>query len=646
MAQLFLFPHAPDQMEPLADLVATHEQWLMARILEYAKLLGYTRYTSTLVKAWQISISGLSASLLAALRSQEGVPELGPDEDYTRDPIAAFGVLEAQRHRARGVTLGMFLGLMKYYRQSYIDLVVSVDLSPGDRAGYRYILDRFFDRVNMENSDTDIECELKTAEGPRHFQITVKKMRDVSEKFSGTVVILKDITRRIRAETQLKTYSDHLETLVAARTSELVNTNAILRKEIEERERTETANEELHQQLLHSQKMEAIGTMAGGIAHDFNNILSAILGFSELAQESLPARSAISEHLKEIIVASLRAKQLVMQILAFSYRDSQQQKPVKLDIIVREVLKLFRAMIPASIQIRQNIEADCGYVLMAPTYIHQILMNLCANAYHAMKETGGVLSICLKATMTDEDGKEKEFGLIPGPYLMLSVSDTGHGMDDAVREKIFEPYFTTKKQGEGTGLGLSVISGIIKKHQGYIHVFSEPGEGASFHIYFPRAAGEERAFETDVSEPLPRGSEHLLIVDDEAVLAGMWQQHLELLGYRVTACTSSQAAIQNFKSQPEAFDLVLTDMNMPNITGNKLSRMLMEIRPDIPIILSTGYDETMTEKEAMASGIKAFILKPVQIRDLARTIRKVLEKKTVFHQGGGNPASNFAQGGR
>jgi signal transduction histidine kinase len=576
MADVSFIPHAPDQLKPLTELLATHEERLMAQVLEYADHLRCGYKDSTLLKDIKNYIAGLSDLLLSALHSQNGIPELQLNDDNFGDPIAAFGVLEAQRHRTRGISLGMFLGLMKYYRRSLADLIRETNISPEKKEHYRSFLDRFFDRVEL-----------------------------------GFCV----------------EWNSWTEKLVTKKTTELKETQAILQKQMEERKQAETANVELYQQLLHSQKMEAIGTMAGGIAHDFNNILSAILGFSELAQEMLSSDSSIAEHLNEIITASLRAKQLVQQILAFSHKEDQQQKPVKLEIIVREVLKLFRAMIPAGIQIHQEIETDCGFVSMAPTYIHQILMNLCSNAYHAMKDTGGTLSISLKAVAIEKEGKENEFGVKPGPYLVLSVSDTGHGMDETVREKIFEPYFTTKKQGEGTGLGLSVIMGIIKRHRGHINVSSEPGKGTTFRIYLPRSTGEEKTFETGVADPVPRGSEHVLIVDDEAMLASMWQQHLELLGYKVTACTDSQAALLQFRRHPEIFDLVLTDMNMPNMTGSKLSRMMMEIRPDIPIILSTGYDEKMTEKEAAALGIKAFILKPILIKELARILRDVLENK-------------------
>jgi signal transduction histidine kinase/ActR/RegA family two-component response regulator len=588
MTDVSFIPHTPDLLKPLTDLIATHEEWLMAQVLEYADRQNFGNKDSSILKDLKIHISGLSALLLSTLHSPDRFPELQLNDDYTGDPIAAFGIREAQRPRARGVTLGMLLGLMKYYRRSWADLMLEANFPPEKKACFRNILDSFFDRVELGFC---VEWNAQT------------------------------------------------EKLVAKRTTELRETHAVLQKQMEERKQAETANVELYQQLLHSQKMEAIGTMAGGIAHDFNNILSAILGFSELAQEMLSSDGNISDHLNEIITASLRAKQLVQQILTFSHKEDQQQKPVKLEIIVREVLKLFRAMIPAGIQIHQNIENDCGFVLMAPTFIHQILMNLCANAYHAMKDTGGMLSITLKAVMVEEEGKEKAFGVKSGPYLVLSVSDTGHGMDETVREKIFEPYFTTKKQGEGTGLGLSVLMGIIKRHRGYINVFSEPGKGTTFRIYLPRSTGEETAFETNAAEPVPRGSEHILIVDDEAVLVSMWQQHLELLGYKITACTNSQMALSHFKNHPEIFDLVLTDMNMPNITGSKLSRMMMAVRPDIPIILSTGYDEKITEKEAAALGIKAFILKPILIKDLAKTIRTVLEKKTFFPMSTKRPAS-------
>jgi len=383
----------------------------------------------------------------------------------------------------------------------------------------------------------------------------------------------------------------------------------------------------LEVQLLQAQKMEAIGTLAGGIAHDFNNILAAIMGYTELANLDVPEGSNARYKLNEVLKASHRAKDLVRQILAFSHQGRQERKPVEMSPLIKEILRLLRASLPSIIEIRQHIDTDTDIIETDPTQIHQVLMNLCTNAAHAMRENGGVLEVSLKKVDMDGFAVAQHPDFQPGSYLRLSVSDTGHGMTREVLKRIFDPYFTTKEVGEGTGLGLAVVHGIVKSHEGAITVYSEPGKGSTFQVYFPRIDRAKGVEATQRAEPFPMGKQEcILFVDDEQPLADMGKQMLEHLGYRVAVRMSSIEALKLFQAQPKRFDLVITDMTMPNMTGDKLSRELMGIRPDIPIILCTGFSERITAEKVQELGIREFAMKPLLMSDLAKTIRRVLDQ--------------------
>jgi len=398
--------------------------------------------------------------------------------------------------------------------------------------------------------------------------------------------------------------------------------------DISERRATEADKEKLNAQLQQAQKLEAVGTLASGIAHDFNNILSAILGYTELALLKLPPDSEVNKDLAEVFRAVKRAKDLVKQILTFSRQANHERLPLQIHLIVKEALKLLRASIPTTIEIRTKIDTKCGTVLADPTQIHQVLMNLCTNAYQAMRETGGVLAIELsRMEILREDDKVAGLHLAPGSYVKLLVSDTGCGMDRALMERIFEPYFTTRKKGEGTGMGLALVHGIVKDHDGHITVYSEPGEGSIFHVYLPRVETGPVDSETLATEVLPRGHERVLVVDDEQMIVQMTQRMLEGLGYQVTAMTSSVEALQYFQSQPGNIDLVITDMTMPHITGAQLAQKLLAVKPDLPIILCTGFSELINENKAKAIGIREYIMKPIIIQELARVVRKVLDER-------------------
>lgn len=397
--------------------------------------------------------------------------------------------------------------------------------------------------------------------------------------------------------------------------------------DVTEKKIAEREQEKLLDQLRESQKMEAIGTLAGGIAHDFNNILAAIIGYTELTIEELPGESTALSNMKEILRAGNRAKNLTRQILAFSRQGAREPKPLRIDIVIKEALKLLRATIPTTIRIRENIAPDSGTILADPTQIHQVMMNLCTNAYHAMRDHGGILEVSLKSVETAAGDVIQGIEVDPGKYIELEIIDTGYGMDRAVLARIFDPYFTTKKKGEGTGLGLAVVHGIVKSHNGYITASSEPGTGTTFRIYLPCIDSDEDKTEIVTVEPMPKGHEHILFVDDEEPLVHMNRDTLERLGYRVTARTSSREALQAFQKQPEKFDLVITDMTMPQMTGVQLARKMLEIKPGIPIILITGFSEAIDEKKAKKLGFREFVMKPILIRELAKTIRNVLDQK-------------------
>jgi PAS domain S-box-containing protein len=397
-----------------------------------------------------------------------------------------------------------------------------------------------------------------------------------------------------------------------------------LARDVSERLSAEQERQKLESQLQQAQKMESIGTLAAGIAHDFNNILSPIYGYLELALLKLKDHPEVIEYLGEAYRAATRARDLVKQILTFSRQDTEKQSPVEVHVIVKEALKLLRSTIPSTIEIKQHIETNCGYVLANPTQIHQVLMNLCTNAYHAMREKGGVLGVSVTPLEVSASDLIKNIHLKPGPYLLLEVSDTGHGMDSRTMARIFEPYFTTKAKGEGTGMGLSVVHGIVKSHGGDITVYSEPGRGATFHVYLP-VIERARVRAEDVSiAPPPSGTERILLVDDEESVAMVERDLLLTLGYQVNYFTSSEEALEHFRRNPFAYDLVITDMTMPKITGDKLSQELLDIRPDLPIILCTGFSELINRESALKLGIRQFVTKPLMIGNFAQTLRETL----------------------
>jgi len=389
-----------------------------------------------------------------------------------------------------------------------------------------------------------------------------------------------------------------------------------------------TAQKKLEEQLRQAQKMEAIGTLAGGIAHDFNNILTPILGYSELALTKITPDNPLISDLHQITRAGLRAKDLIQQILAFSRQAPQERKPLRPHLVIKEALKLLRASLPATIEIREEIATDCGTLLADPTQLHQIIMNLCTNAYHAMRESGGILRVRLSQTSFGEgDHKIGNSELTPGKYIQLEISDTGYGMERNTLERIFEPYFTTKDKGEGTGLGLSMVHGIVKSYQGQITVDSEPGKGTCFHVYLPLIAEAPSLSKSALTSPLPTGSERLLVVDDEEAITTMLKALLTYLGYQTIVINNSLEALALLTNTPLVFDLLITDMTMPHLTGLELTAKVLAIRPDIPIILCTGFSELINKEQALALGIQSYLTKPVSIHELAITVREALDAR-------------------
>lgn len=444
----------------------------------------------------------------------------------------------------------------------------------------------------------------------RRVTAPLRQLRDSAEAVGRG-----DFSRRV--EVQSSDECGELAEVFNQMTSNLKTSREQLEKTVDTLKNTQA-------QLVQSEKLRAIGTLAGGIAHDFNNILGAILGFGELALEDVPPDSRTARNLWQVVKAGQRAKELVRQILAFSRQSEPQRVNVRLSAIVDETLKLLRATIPVTVQIKTQINTTEDNVVADPTQLHQVLMNLGTNASHAMRDQGGILSVSLQEFNVGAAGSSEASRLKPGPYLRLSVADTGHGMDRDVLERIFEPFFTTKPVGEGTGLGLSVVHGIIENHGGEITVTSQLGTGTTFHIFLPRAELNATANAAS-AQPLPGRRERLLVVDDEEPLVNMMQQKLTRLGYEVVAHYDSVRALHEFQAAPQRFDLIITDQTMPQLTGADLVREVIRVRANTPIILCSGSGQALIKAGSLRPAVRECVLKPVNFSELSRSIRRVLD---------------------
>ena len=380
--------------------------------------------------------------------------------------------------------------------------------------------------------------------------------------------------------------------------------------------------------MRQAQKMEAIGTLAGGIAHDFNNILAAIMGHTELALMQLAEKNQAERCLSEVLRASDRAKDLVAQILSFSRYSDSELKPLQISSIIKEALRLIRSTLPTTIQINKQIEDQNSIIVGNATQIHQIMMNLCTNAAHAMKGRDGFLTVSLKAVdlaVHDlADDAHYPAGLGPGQYVCLTVADTGHGIRQHLINRIFDPYFTTKAKGVGTGLGLAVVQGIVQNHGGIIHVESSDGKGTAFYIYLPRIESEIKD-DIKTLQSIPDGHENILYVDDDPTLAELGGKLLTTLGYHVDTETDPHHALEIFLEQPQAFDLIITDLIMPGLTGEALAAEILKHNPQMPIIVCTGFSERLSEDELIQYGLKGILYKPITIHQMAQLIRQVLD---------------------
>jgi len=395
-----------------------------------------------------------------------------------------------------------------------------------------------------------------------------------------------------------------------------------------------TQQKKLENELIQAHKMEAIGTLAGGIAHDFNNILAAILGYSEMVKDDLPVGSHTRNDINQVISAADRAKELVRQILTFSRKGVETSEPLQLELIIKDTLKLVRASLPTTVEIQESITPDCGSILANSTNIHQVLVNLCTNAFHAMKEEQGIITVKLAPLELTRREVMHETGVSEGSFVELTVRDNGCGMDKNTISRIFEPYFTTKEVGKGTGMGLALIHGIVQSCGGFIKIKSDLGRGTAFHVYFPAITEKSVAVQGGQAKSFPGGDERIMAVDDEKIIASMYQGTLSRLGYTVTTYNSSEEALEVFRSSPDSFDLIITDQTMPNLSGTELTRKILQIRKKIPVILCTGYSTMVSEEKATEVGVDRFVMKPVSRSDLATVVREVLDnrKSAATHQ--------------
>jgi signal transduction histidine kinase/ActR/RegA family two-component response regulator len=447
---------------------------------------------------------------------------------------------------------------------------------------------------------------------------------------AGSIVgffVIKSIIKPLNQLTSgVKAFGEHgvIDKIPVDRKDEIGKLADAFNNMYESLKKRDSEKKQLEEQLLHSQKMEAIGTLAGGIAHDFNNILGVIVGYTELALLDIPETDPLRGKLDQVLKASGRATDLVKQILAFSRKDKQKLAPIRIDPIVKEAIKMLRSSLPTTIAIRTDIKKINSSILSDPSQIHQILMNLCTNASHAMPDKKGVLEVSLDEVDIDQDKASKHADLQTGRYQRLTVRDNGEGIKPEIMDRIFDPFFTTKGPGKGTGMGLAVVHGIVKRCKGAIIFDSKPGKGTTFQIFFP-IVDSNTPEQLEIHKNIPDGNEKILYIDDEKQIINLGREILEELGYKVVAKTTATDAIEVFRAAPDSFDVVITDMTMPEMTGIELAGQISIIRPGIPIILCSGYHANITKEKVREAGIREIIMKPFAINEIACAIRDVLE---------------------
>lgn len=487
--------------------------------------------------------------------------------------------------------------------------------------------------IRMPEMDGFELCKrLKSVQNTRDVPIIfISALEDIDEKVkafqAGGVDYISrpfqkaEVLARVQTHLELSKMRRQMETIVHERTKELENKTSELKEAIKVRQETEN-------RLRQSQKIEAVGRIAGGIAHEFNNVLGIIIGNTELAVDDLPKNHSVQNNLQEIKLASLRAKDVIKQLLNASHKATLQRRPVEIGPVVTQALKLIRASLPASIKIVEDIAAEPKIVDADTNQLQQLLINLCTNAFQAMDNKGGTLTISLHHTTFEDFKVIRHADLKPGEYVLLRFKDDGRGIKPAIKDKIFDPYFTTQDIGQGTGMGLSVVQGIVQNHGGAIEVESEVGVGSTFKIYLP--CSQNQIHKAPLSQhPIPTGNEKILFVDDEPSIGKAARSILNRLGYDVTVENNPLEALSKFRSNPQGYDLVITDMTMPALTGDELAREILKNRPNVPIIICTGHSQRMNEKTARDIGIRHYVEKPLEKHEIARLIRKALDGRTV-----------------
>jgi PAS domain S-box-containing protein len=460
-------------------------------------------------------------------------------------------------------------------------------------------------------------AHLHRPENVQHFIEIQNKLKNGRERFSGEITLLRKSGEEFPAFFHVHPLFNNRSKLIGI----LCVTIDISAEKLREQEKSK-----LESQLRQAQKMETIGRLTGGIAHDFNNILAAVIGYAEIAMEDLPENSPAHNDISAILTAGNRARDLVQHLLAFSRITPQGKKPIRIQRVLKEALKLLHATVPSSITIADTIDMSCPMVLANETQIHQVIINLCTNSTHAINDDQGTITVSLSNRFLDHNDLADQPGFEPAHYVLLSICDTGTGIPAAERERVFEPYYTTKEVGKGSGLGLAVVHGIIQNHSGIIQLRDNIPAGTCFDIFLPCTDISPLDQEDQTQADIIGGNERILLVDDEPAILDITRNILNRLGYETTCCPEGQTALATFTKNPENFDLVITDQTMPNMTGEELAEQLSRLKKDLPIIICTGYSKMMTQERAGKLGLRHFLMKPVSRHDLAQAVREALDK--------------------